>query len=190
MAEVILGIVFLNIVLFGGLAAWGTRQAVREKSPRIRPLIWALVAVAGAFVLSSLTRVVSILIARGVIPGALTDFLGSGWVLIQALGATGIGVYAMVVIRRSGTQLRRADRAVSLLTDRLFDGVSLEDFGFTEREYEVLEIIAGGTLSDQEISEVLFISPATAATHVRNILRKSGIRSRRELVLLFHSQSE
>jgi DNA-binding CsgD family transcriptional regulator len=101
----------------------------------------------------------------------------------------GIGVFAVVVIRRAARSLREADRIVSVLSERLRGETSLEDFGFTSRELEVLEMIAQGTMSDREISEVLYISPATAATHVRNILKKSGVRSRRELVLLLHSES-
>ena len=38
-------------------------------------------------------------------------------------------------------------------------------------------------LADREIAEQLHISPSTAATHVRNILRKTGMRSRREILL-------
>ena len=52
------------------------------------------------------------------------------------------------------------------------------------RELEVLEVIAAGSMSDKDIADSLYISPATAGTHVKNILRKSGLSSRRDLVLL------
>jgi DNA-binding CsgD family transcriptional regulator len=39
-------------------------------------------------------------------------------------------------------------------------------------------------LSGQEIADTLFISAATAGTHVRNILRKASLHDRRQLVLI------
>lgn len=190
MADLVFLVVVGNLVLFGGLAVWGLRRALREDSPRIRTLSWALVAVSVAFILFSLTRLAFIAIGLGWIPGRLSEFLDSGWVLLQSLLTLGIGLFAVVVIRRAGRSLREADRIVSLLSERLLGDGSLEDFGFTSRELEVLEVIAQGTLSDKEISKILYISPATAATHVRNILKKSGVKSRRELVLLLHSEPQ
>jgi len=189
LADLVFLIVVGNVILFGGLTVWGLHRALRETSPRIRTLAWALVAVSVAFVLFSLTRLALIAIAQGWIPGRLAEFLDSGWVLVQSILTLGIGFFAVVVIRRAARSLREADRIVSVLSERLLGESSLEDFGFTSRELEVLEVIAQGTMSDREISEVLFISPATAATHVRNILKKSGVKSRRELVLLLHSES-
>ena len=188
LADLVFLVVVGNVILFGGLTVWGLRRARRENSPRIRTLAWALVAVSVAFVLSSLTRLALIAIGLGWIPGRLGEFLDSGWVLVQSVLALGIGVFAVAVIRRAAMSLREADRIVSLLSERLLGEGSLEEFRFTSRELEVLEVIAQGTLSDREISEILYISPATAATHVRNILKKSGVKSRRELVLLLHTE--
>lgn len=189
LADVIFLVVVGNVVLFGGLTVWGLRRALRETSPRIRTLAWALVAVSVAFVLGGLTRLTLIAIGLGWIPGRLSEFLDSGWVLVQSLLTLGVGIFAVVVIRRSAMSLRESERIVSVLSERLLGEMSLEDFGFTSRELDVLEVIAQGTMSDQEISEILSISPATAATHVRNILKKAGLKSRRELVLLLHSES-
>jgi DNA-binding CsgD family transcriptional regulator len=50
----------------------------------------------------------------------------------------------------------------------------------TERETEVAELASRG-LTNREIAESLSISLLTAETHVRNILRKSGLRSRAQL---------
>lgn len=189
MADLVFVVVLANLALFGGLAVWGARRGLGERSPRIRTLFWALVAVSVAFVLFSLTRLALIAIGLGWIPGGLSEFLDSSWVLIQSVLTLVIGVFAVAVIRHTGRSLKEADRIVSVLSERLLGESSLQDFGFTSRELEVLEVIAQGTLSDREISELLYISPATAATHVRNILKKSGVRSRRELVLLLHSES-
>jgi DNA-binding CsgD family transcriptional regulator len=51
----------------------------------------------------------------------------------------------------------------------------------TKREVEVLKLVAQGFTS-QEIGGALFISPNTAANHVRNILAKTGCANRAEAV--------
>ncbi len=47
----------------------------------------------------------------------------------------------------------------------------------TRREMDVLRILAAGH-SDREIAAALFISPHTATTHVKHLLRKLGVTSR------------
>lgn len=58
-------------------------------------------------------------------------------------------------------------------------------FGFTEREREVLRLVAGGW-SNQQIADALFISPKTASVHVSNILGKLGVASRGEAAAIAH----
>ncbi|GAB2762549.1 response regulator [Amycolatopsis magusensis] len=53
----------------------------------------------------------------------------------------------------------------------------------TEREREVLALVAGG-LSNDEIAEHLVISSATARTHVSRIMTKIAARDRAQLVVL------
>ena len=55
--------------------------------------------------------------------------------------------------------------------------------GLTEREAEVLVLVARG-LSNHEIGEQLFVTPATAKTHVSRLLMKLGARDRTQLVVL------
>jgi DNA-binding NarL/FixJ family response regulator len=52
----------------------------------------------------------------------------------------------------------------------------------TEREREVMVLVAGG-LSNDEIAERLVISPATAKTHVSRAMVKLGARDRAQLVV-------
>ena len=52
----------------------------------------------------------------------------------------------------------------------------------TPRELEVLELVARGK-SNQEIAEILILSPLTAKTHVSRILAKLGLRDRVQLVI-------
>ncbi|HTW08250.1 MAG TPA: response regulator transcription factor [Acidimicrobiales bacterium] len=53
----------------------------------------------------------------------------------------------------------------------------------TDREREVLNLVAGG-LNNDEIAERLFMSPATARTHVSRTMTKLGARDRTQLVVL------
>jgi DNA-binding NarL/FixJ family response regulator len=53
----------------------------------------------------------------------------------------------------------------------------------TEREREVVALVAGG-LSNDEIAETLFISRATARTHVSRAMTKLGARDRAQLVVV------
>jgi len=53
--------------------------------------------------------------------------------------------------------------------------------GLTDREQEVLRYLADGATND-EIAEVLVISPKTVARHRENIMRKLNLHSRVDLV--------
>ena len=52
----------------------------------------------------------------------------------------------------------------------------------TEREREIVALVAGG-LNNDEIAGALFISPATARTHVSRAMIKLGARDRAQLVV-------
>jgi DNA-binding NarL/FixJ family response regulator len=53
----------------------------------------------------------------------------------------------------------------------------------TEREREVMALVAEG-LSNHEIAAKLYMSPATARTHVGRAMTKLGVRDRAQLVVL------
>jgi DNA-binding NarL/FixJ family response regulator len=54
--------------------------------------------------------------------------------------------------------------------------------GLTEREREVMALVAAG-LSNEEIAQRLVVSPATAKTHVSRAMVKLGARDRAQLVV-------
>src|SRR5438445_2651123 len=76
---------------------------------------------------------------------------------------TGIGIWA-------GLRLTRP-KVVEVTGPFQRDDASLKRVGISNREYEVLELLAAG-LSNQDIADRLFVSTSTVKTHVSNILGK------------------
>ena len=61
------------------------------------------------------------------------------------------------------------------------DKDKIKSLEITEREYEVLELIAKG-LSNKEIGDSLFLSESTIKTHVSNLLLKLNAKRRTQAV--------
>jgi len=61
-------------------------------------------------------------------------------------------------------------------------GAGLRPAGLSEREVEVLRLVAGG-LSNREIAQRLVVSPRTAEHHVQHIYAKIGVSSRASAAL-------
>ena len=75
-------------------------------------------------------------------------------------------------------------RRLVLSRARVAPGVALK---LTARETEVLRLLAEG-LEQEEIAGQLFISRRTVGTHIENILRKLGVRSRTQAVALAYRE--
>lgn len=72
----------------------------------------------------------------------------------------------------------KVGEVVTVIVREVFE---LPKHGLSEREREVLQLVASG-LTDGEVGERLGISTATARTHVENVRHKLGARSRTEAV--------
>ena len=59
-----------------------------------------------------------------------------------------------------------------------------EKFQLTVRENEILLMLLKGK-SNREIADMMYVSPETIKTHLQNIYRKLGVKSRMEAALLF-----
>ncbi|MFI6481035.1 response regulator [Nonomuraea sp. NPDC050663] len=89
--------------------------------------------------------------------------------------AAGDALLAPRVTRRLISQFTAQRRAAKSGQDRLAV--------LTEREREVLALVGQG-LSNDEIGAALFLSPATARTHVSRTMGKLGARDRAQLVVI------
>ena len=65
--------------------------------------------------------------------------------------------------------------------DPVPDEAARERLGITNRELEVLQLVARG-LSNREIGETLFVSESTVKTHCSRVFDKLGARRRTEAV--------
>ncbi|HWM72923.1 MAG TPA: response regulator transcription factor [Nocardioides sp.] len=97
--------------------------------------------------------------------------------LLQAIRviAAGEALLAPRITRRLISQVTTARKANAAAEERLAV--------LTRREREVLTLVGRG-LSNDEIGAELFLSPATARTHVSNAMGKLGARDRAQLVVI------
>jgi DNA-binding NarL/FixJ family response regulator len=103
------------------------------------------------------------------------------YALARRVGAEPIADEAAALARR--TRLSLDEPAAGEVTAPPED--PLARFGLTEREQEILVLLAAGR-SNPQIAESLFISPKTASVHVSNILAKLGVDSRVEAAAVAH----
>ena len=80
-----------------------------------------------------------------------------------------------------GRRLTRVKYVTSPSSDFELDDSELKRLGISKREYEVLELIAGG-LSNQEIADKLFVSTSTVKTHTSNLFAKLDARRRTQAI--------
>ena len=100
--------------------------------------------------------------------------------LATRLAAHLLGEQIALLARRARIRLGAEDGSAVL------GGDGSGELGLTEREREVLRLVAAGR-SNREIAGELFISPKTASVHVSNILGKLGVASRGEAAAKAHS---
>jgi DNA-binding NarL/FixJ family response regulator len=82
---------------------------------------------------------------------------------------------------------RIASKMVDWLSRRQLYRTAEMQEGLTEREVEILQVVAQGK-SNREVGELLHISPHTVQVHLRNIYGKLGVSSRTEAVAYALSQ--
>jgi DNA-binding CsgD family transcriptional regulator len=174
----------INFILFGVLLGYAWRVQRRSRETPIAFVATALVLVAGAFLVSSIQRI-GIQVARTeLLDASWEEFFLRDFQLLLSLVAMAAALYALTRVRSAVASLEDRERMLSVLTDKASSEIDVSTWSLTSRESHVLETIVAGQTSDQEIADALFISTATAATHVRNILKKTGLSSRMDLMLV------
>ncbi len=107
--------------------------------------------------------------------------------LAARLGAAPIAAEAEALARRArlGLEAGGGAREPEAGPAPISPADELARFGLTEREREVLPLLAAGQ-SNPEIARALFISAKTASVHVSNILAKLGVSGRVEAAAVAH----
>ncbi len=96
------------------------------------------------------------------------------------------GNKAKVALKGEVVRVSGRGTALSFDKDCEFQYVSEENAqdvsGLTQREVEILDLIATG-FSNQQIADELFISPHTVKTHLHNIFKKINVKRRLQAAL-------
>lgn len=96
------------------------------------------------------------------------------------------GNKAKVALKGQVVRVSGKGTALSFDKDCEFQYVSEEKTqdvsGLTQREVEILDLIATG-FSNQQIADELFISPHTVKTHLHNIFKKINVKRRLQAAL-------
>jgi len=111
----------------------------------------------------------------------LKVLLISGAGRISVTAARAAGASGFIPKDWSGTDVANAVRMVALGMSVFEPGEEPAPAGLSEREREVLELIATGA-TNGEIASRLFLSPHTVKEHTSSVYRKLGVRNRAEAV--------
>ena len=176
-------VTLINALIFAVLTVLLASAAIRAPSKRLRNL--ALLS--GAFVAvptaATLLGIADVLLADPEAVVRIPTLLTPGFMIVFGVVLAALGATAMVAIPRMVRTMAAQTVMLEVLSKRL-DTEKLATLRLTPREVEVLEVMASGVLDDAELAAELSIAPSTAATHIRNIMRKAGVRDRRDLLLL------
>lgn len=176
-----LTLVVVNGLAFATLVALSLRFRRRERSPRVRRL-WSVVAlVSAALVVGSAQRVVLQVNSIYWASDSIGALILEEWQILQSVAAAGLAVAAFVTLKKLADSMAASERIAGSILDRV-GHVEPDKLDLTTREREVLAKIGQGLVTDAELSGALHISPSTVQTHVKRLLRKTGLRRRQDLL--------
>ncbi|MGI6766106.1 MAG: helix-turn-helix domain-containing protein [Lentihominibacter sp.] len=111
-----------------------------------------------------------------IISGAALVYVYNRYI-VPAFFSKGVDTDETDVLKTSGSRWE--------LSERIDEVCSL--YGLTSRERELIELIYGGK-SNREIAEILFLSENTVKTHIYNIFRKTGVKSRVGVICIINDE--
>jgi len=175
--------IITDVILIGvGVQALRMGRRIRTRFARLQSAIVVLLCAAG--VIASIQDIGVQMTELG----WLSESVGRQFVgrihAVLVVGGLIVIAPVLLILRKLTAEFAQTESVTDALVNRLPAGVSAETAGLTPREREVVAAIAEGNVSDSEIATILFVSSSTAATHVRNIMKKTGIRRRGDLTLL------
>lgn len=100
------------------------------------------------------------------------------YALLVALLFGGVGIWVGIKLFTKNKQLIVIEGGG---TPGLVDEERIKELGISKREHEVLELIARGH-TNQEVAELLFVSPNTVKTHLANIFAKLDVNRRTQAI--------
>lgn len=100
------------------------------------------------------------------------------YALLVALLFGGVGIWVGIKLFTKNKQLIVIEGGG---TPGLVDEEKIKELGISKREHEVLELIARGH-TNQEVAELLFVSPNTVKTHLANIFAKLDVNRRTQAI--------
>jgi DNA-binding NarL/FixJ family response regulator len=111
------------------------------------------------------------------------SLLGQAHGVATELGANQLRIEIEGLARHARIDVHRTSVESDQTNVATADGFAV--FGLTERESEVIGLVAAGW-SNQQIADTLFITRKTASVHVSNIMGKFGVRNRVEAAAIAH----
>lgn len=117
-----------------------------------------------------------------VIPGNLHSL--AVIVFIVLLAIIGFATYLFITYSvRKAKNKSETNGSTEVEVDEYIEEFAKE-YNLTPREKDIFNVLINGK-STKEIADTLYISPDTAKKHINNIMKKTSIHSRIELVVLF-----
>lgn len=186
MQAVRISLILGNTVAFAALATIAFVSSRKERNG-LRLLYRAGAAAAAAVAVGGLQRLLLQAVLVDVLPQEARFFILEDQALIQAVVVGGLGLVAWRSFGQARDRVSAADDLLAAfggdLPDLDWSGIHL-----TAREETVADLIARGVLRDSDLAAELMVSPETVRSHVKAIIRKTGLKGRQEIAIAVHQR--